>query len=147
MTWIDELEKIYNEYFKETFDKLGLLRYYEIDGPGMGAHIKFKNDSFRVRLVNDRGIINTEISPLFGNEDFNNIEIFNSFFILPNSTSGFSETEKRKILRTRLDYNSHRTFLIEYSEKLKNILDKNNYYDTLKRIEILGTERFNLSFK
>jgi hypothetical protein len=41
MTWIDEIKKACSEYFKDSFDKLTLVEYEEMDGPEMGALIKF----------------------------------------------------------------------------------------------------------
>jgi len=102
MPWIDEINKAYNEYFKDSFDELGLLRYEEMDGAGMGALIKFKNDSFKLQILNDRGILETEISSLYGDEQFRGIELFNSFLQLE-TVKNISEQDKRKILSTRVD--------------------------------------------
>jgi hypothetical protein len=146
MTWIDDIRKVHNEYFSDSFDKLELVKYEEMDGPGMGALIKFKNDSFRLQIVNDKGLLETEISPLYGEEQFRGLEMFNSLLQL-GTKKDVSESEKRKILGTRLDYVGQRNFLLDNSEQLKALLEKKNYKDTLKRIDTLGQERFGLLFK
>lgn len=146
MTWIDDIRKVHNEYFSDSFDKLGLVKYEEMDGPGMGALIKFKNDSFRLQIVNDKGLLETEISPLYGDEEFRGLEMFNSLLQL-GTKKDVSESEKRKILGTRLDYVGQRNFLLDNSEQLKVLLEKKNYKDTLKRIDTSGQERFGLLFK
>jgi len=142
MTPTDDIEKIYLEYFKKTFDNLGLEKYERLNGPGHGGWIKFKNSSFRLQLLDDRGLIETDISPLFGQEQFRGIEMYNSLLTLIKSPDNLSQSEKRKILGTRLDYHAQATFLLDNMEKLKNILDKKHYEDTLRQINNLGQERF-----
>jgi hypothetical protein len=146
MKWIDEIRKVYDKYFKDSFDKLGLKKYEEMDGPGMGALIKFKNDSFRVRMVNDRGLLEMDISQLIGEEQFKGIEILNSFLKLEKEKS-IDESERRKILGTRLDYMEQSNFLLNNSARLKDLFNSQNFKDTLKRIDSLGQERFDLSIK
>jgi hypothetical protein len=146
MTWIDDIRKVHSEYFSDSFDKLGLVKYEEMNGPGMGALIKFKNDSFRLQIINDRGLLEMEISPLHGDEQFRGLEMFNSLLQLETNKE-VNESEKRKILGTRLDYVGQRNFLLDKSEQLKILLGKKNYKGTLKRIDTLGQERFGLLFK
>jgi hypothetical protein len=143
MTPIDNIENIYLEYFKETFDTLGLDKYESSNYPGRGGCIKFKNKAFRLQLLGDRGLIETDISPLHGEEQFMGIETYNSFFKLRDSKNKITETEKRKILRTRLDYNSQATFLTDNFDQLKELLTKGNYKRTLREIENVGQEKSN----
>lgn len=117
-----------------------------MDGPGMGALIKFKNDSFRLQIINDRGILEMDISPLHGDEQFRGIEIFNWFLQL-GTNKKLSELERKKILGTRLDYAGQANFLLDNADRLKGLLDKKNYKDTLKFIDALGQERFGFQFK
>jgi hypothetical protein len=147
MTWIDDIRKAYTDYFKEPFEKLGLEEYEKMDGPGMGALVKYKHDSFRLQIINDRGILETDISPLFEEEQFRGIELFYSYLTLSTITTRISEIEKRKILRTRLDYQAQAAFLTDNSKRLKDLLDKKNLKDTLKKIDTLAQERFDFQFK
>jgi hypothetical protein len=141
MTWIDDIKKVYSEFFRDSFAQLGLIKYEEMDGPGMGALIKFKNDSFRLQIINDRGLLEMDISPLDGDEQFRGIELFNSFLQLE-TNKNLSDLEKKKILGTRLDYVGQGNFLLNNVHRLKKLLDKKNYKETLKRIDALGQERF-----
>ena len=141
MTWIDDINKVHTEYFKDSFDKLGLVKYEEIDGPGMGALIKFKNDSFRLQILNDRGLLEMDISSLHGEEQFRGVEMFNSFLRLE-TNKNLNESKRKIILGTRLDYVGQRDFLLGNSDQLQRLLSKKNYKDTLKRIDILGQEKF-----
>ncbi len=147
MKWIDEITKVYDQYFKDSFDKLGLLKYQEMDGPGMGALIKFKNDSFKIQILNDRGILETEISSLYGDEQFRGLEMFSSLLRLEQLDKNANQQEKRKILGTRIDYSGQRDFIVDNQAVLTELLNKENYERTLKRIDGLGQERFDLLFK
>jgi hypothetical protein len=141
MTWIEDIRKVYGEYFKDSFEILGLKKYEELDGPGMGALIRFKNDSFRLQIINDRGLLEMEISPLHGDEQFRGIEMFNSFLKL-GTNKNLSKSERKKILGTRLDYTGQANFLLDNADRLKNLLDKKNFKETLKQIDTQGQERF-----
>ena len=143
MTPIDDIEKIYLEYFKKTFDKLGLEKYESSNGPGHGGWIKFKNNDFRLQLLDNRGLIETDISPLFGQEQFRGIEMYHSLLTIKKSADRLNGSEKRKILGTRLDYDSQAKFLADNSDQLRTLLDKDNYKTTLIEIQNLGQERHN----
>jgi hypothetical protein len=147
MKWIDEIIKVYDQFLKDSFDKLGLVKYQEMDGPGMGALIKFKNNSFKIQILNDRGILETEISSLVGDEQFRGLEMFNSLLRLRQLDNNVSLQERRKILGTRIDYAGQRDFLMDNQATLIELLNKDNYERTLKEIDALGQERFDLQFK
>ena len=147
MKWIDEIIKVYDQFLKDSFDKLGLVKYQEMDGPGMGALIKFKNNSFKIQILNDRGILVTEISSLVGDEQFRGLEMFNSLLRLRQLDNNVSLQERRKILGTRIDYAGQRDFLMDNQATLIELLNKDNYERTLKEIDALGQERFDLQFK
>jgi hypothetical protein len=135
---MNNLEKIYKDYFKETFDKLGLEIYENSTG-----RIKFKSTELRLQLLDDRGLIETDISPLHGQENFRSIEEYNSLLTVRKSKTKLTGTEKRQILGTRLDYNSQTKFLIDSTDALQILLNKDNYKTTLKDIEDIGQERNN----
>ncbi len=59
---MNDLENIYSTYFKDTFEKLALIRYETTPTQGSGGCIKFKNSAFRLQLLDDRGLIEVDIS-------------------------------------------------------------------------------------
>ena len=136
MTTTDNLDEIYLLYFKETFDKLGLEVYESSKG-----QIKFKNQVLRLQLLGDRGLVETDISPLHGKEQFMGIEMYNSLLTLRDYKNKLTETEKRRILGTRLDFNSQAAFLAKNFDRLRTLLDKDNYKETLRDIGNVGQER------
>ena len=137
MPTMDNLDKIYKDHFKDTFDKLGFELYESLRG-----QMKFKNDSFRLQLLDDSGLVETDISPLFGQEEFRGIEMYNSLLTLNASSEKLSDSERKKILGTRLDYNSQTIFLTRNFERLQVLLNKDNFKRTLREIDAIGDERF-----
>jgi hypothetical protein len=129
MTTTDNLDRIYLHYFKETFEKLR-LEVYE----SSKEQIKFKNQVFRLQLLGDRGLVETEISPLHDEEQFMGIEMYNSLLTLRDYKNKLTETEKRRILGTRLDFSSQAAFLANNFDRLRTLLDKDNYKETLRDI-------------
>jgi hypothetical protein len=133
---MDKLEDIYKDYFKETFDTLGLEVYERSAG-----QLKLKSKEFRLQLLDDRGLIETYISPVHGQEHFRGIEMYHSLLMLRNYKTKLSQSEKRKILGTRLDCNSQTKFLMDNISELRILLDVKSYKTTLKEIENVGQER------
>jgi hypothetical protein len=119
MTWIELLEKANQDFYEDSFNKIGLSRYKEGNEPGKGSSFKYKNNYFRVQIFNDERQIQAQISPLFGEEIFRSIDKYNA---LLNSNG------------TSLDHKAQAAFLVNNFEKLKTLLDKNNYQETLKKI-------------
>ena len=144
MKWIDEVNQVYEQHFKDSFDRLGLLKYEQMEGPGMGALIKFKNSSFKVQILNDRGILETNIASLIEPEQFIDVSLLSSFIRLQQLDKNKSQLERRKILGTVLDYPGQRDFLLDNHATLADMLSKENYGQTLKEILAIGRERFDL---
>jgi hypothetical protein len=137
------IESIYLEFFKKTFDKLGLERYDQFDWGG-GGWVKFKNTSFRIQLSSDRGLVETDLSPLVGEENFAGIETYDSLLTLEKSPSTLPESEKRKILGTRLDFHDQCKFLVDNSDWIRMALNRHNYGTTLIEIEKVGLAKSSL---
>lgn len=93
----NDITRVYEQYFRDSFGKLGLAKYEEMYGPGVGALIKFKNDSFKIQILNDRGILEIGISSVFGDEQFRGLEMFNSLLQLE-TNKNVNESEKEKYL-------------------------------------------------
>jgi hypothetical protein len=141
MVWIDEIRNVYENYFKETFENLELVEYEMMDGPGMGALVKYKNDFLRLQILNDRGIIEIGISSLVGEEEFIDFESISAYLML-SKANDISDFKKRQIILTRLDFQAHSTFLQTYSTRIKEILDSEHIETTLKDLADLNQERF-----
>jgi hypothetical protein len=120
MTWIELLEKANQDFYKDSFNKIDLSRYKEGNEPGKGSAFKYKNNFFRVQIFSDGKEIEAQISPLFGEEQFRGIDKYNA---LINSNGA------------KLDHKAQAAFLVNNFEKLKTLLDKNNYQETLKKVD------------
>ena len=145
MTMLEDLDKAIEKYFKEiimTFD----FKLYEDYSKGMGALKKYKNDSLKIQVLNDRGIINLGISPLFDDEDFRDAEIVNCLIILKNSSELPGKRERDKILNKRLGLVEQASVIKDNWSLLSKLFDKENYKQTISDIDNLGLERSQLLF-
>ena len=143
MNSLDELNKIYTEKFKTSFDKLNLIRYDEKTGPSTFGSIKFSDGRVKVKFLFDRGIIETEISPAQGEEQFRGIDLFYALIKLEGSDNKLLGMERRKVISVRLGFEDQQSFLNEYIETLRELLDGNSSQSTLNKVDELGKERFN----
>jgi len=126
------IEQIYVEYFKDTFDNLGLKRHAEDKWS-----IEFKNESFRVQLLDDRGLIELGIGPNFDNASFINVELCNALVTFLKFPDELNASERRKILRTRLDFKAQALFIVDNFERLNEMLSTSNYLITFDQINTL----------
>jgi hypothetical protein len=124
------------KYFQSTLDTLRLEKYDDLVFRGASC-VKFKNAFFRLQLLNDRGISEAGISSLFGEEQFRGIEMYKSLLTLEKSPN-LSKREARKIIGTRLDFESQCKFLLENIGWLHVVLNEINYQGTLQKIDTVG---------
>lgn len=136
LTSLNEIERIYQKYFKKNFDHIGFEQYETtLDGDC----IKFKCDSFLLQFLDDR-LIETDISPLYGPEHFRSIESYSALLTLMDAPQNLNKSEVRKIIGTRLGFEDQSKFILENYIRLGDLLDKKHYKVTLKGIEKIKTE-------
>jgi hypothetical protein len=140
----EELDKVIIRYFNDLITKFNFVLYEDFTS-GMGALKKYENDHLKIQFVNDRGLINLDISPLYRNEDFRDLEIIYAYI----SCNFLSEKEKAQIhksniLTKRLDFENQSNFLIENWNTVIYIFNKSNYKETIKCIDELGSQRFDM---
>lgn len=146
MTLLEDLDKAIDNYFKDiivTFD----FNLYEDYSKGMGALKKYKNDYLKIQIINDKGIINLDISPLFDKEDFRDSEIINSLIILDNSSSELlGKWDREKVLNKRLELKEQASVIKDNWTFLVKLYNEDNYKQTIRDLNKLGLERSKLLF-
>lgn len=136
-----DLDNTIEKYFIETLKKLNFDLYSE-NNQGMGAIRKYKNKYLKLQIINDRGLINLDISSKFGKEDFRDSEIINSLMELDSrSDNEIGKWQFEKILHKRLDFENQAKFLSENWNTLIKLFSFWNYKKTIKRINELGLKR------
>jgi len=141
MTFLEELDIVIEKYISHIIENYNFV-LYETNDKGMGALRKYKNDSLKIQVLNDRGIINLNVSSVFDKEDFTDTEIVNSMIELENlSTVIIGKWEREKILNKRLELKEQANLINKNWELLKRYFDEKNYKNTMKQLEIIGIER------
>lgn len=146
MSFLEDLNKAIDTYFSEIIKSFDFIQYEEYS-KGMGALKKYKNKFFKIQINNDRGIINLDISPIKGKEDFRDSEIINSMIEINTVLSEkIGKWQREKVLNKRLDLESQANFIKENWVILTKIFDSENYKQTIKLIDKIGLERSKLMF-
>ena len=146
MSFINDLNTAIDKYFITIFTELN-FELFDEDSQGMGALKKYKNKDLKVQIINDRGLINLDISSNFGKENFRDAEIINSLIEIDESSkTKIGKWEREKILNKRLDLESQATLIKENWDTLIQLFNFWNHKKTIKRIDKLGLERSNIMF-
>lgn len=146
MSFITDLNTAIDTYFITVFTELD-FELYDENSQGMGALKKYKNKYLKVQIINDRGLINLDISSKFGKEDFRDAEIINSLIEIDKcSKVKIGKWEREKVLNKRLDLESQAKLMKENWDTLIQLFNFWNHKKTIKRIDKLGLERSNIMF-
>ena len=146
MGFLEDLNKAIDKYF------IGLLNsndfiLYEENAKGMGALRKYENQKIKIQIINDRGLINLDVSSKHGKEDFRDTEILYSMIELGlGSNMKIGKWQREKILNKRLDLENQANFIKENWSVLIRLFDCENYKQTIKNINKIGLERSKLMF-
>ncbi|WP_319591629.1 hypothetical protein [uncultured Draconibacterium sp.] len=147
MSFIEDLNISIEKYCSD------LLYSYEFEKveefyQGMGALKKFENKNLKIQIVNDRGLINLDISSKYGDENYRDVELIKSLIELDAlSNEKIGKWERNKILNQNLDLISQCNFIIENIETLAKLFDRKNYKKTIKKIDKVGFERSHKLFE
>ena len=146
MSFTTDLNTAIDKYFISMLTELD-FELFDENNQGMGALKKFKNKHLKVQIINDKGLINLDISSKFGKEDFRNAEIINSLIEIDKSSNlNVGKWEYEKILNKRLDLESQAKLIKENRDTLIRLYNFWNHKKTIKRIDKLGLERSNIMF-
>jgi hypothetical protein len=134
------------KYFQEILNQLNFKLYKE-NNQGMGASKNYKNKYLKLQIVNDKGLINLDISSKFGKEDFRDAELVSSLIELNYlSIDKIGKWQYEKVLNKRLDLNSQAKLLSDNWKTLIHLYNFWNYRKTIKKIDKLGYKRSMITF-
>ena len=143
MNYKETLDKDFNEHLANVASKQGFEVYEQYSDETGGALIKLRNDQLRIELINDRGIVNLNISPLIGKENFIDAELLNSYLTLQEETEQLTKWSRKKIVNKRIGLAEQVNLLTTKRTNLELIVSKKQLKKTLKELQQLGEERFN----
>lgn len=125
MSLITKIDEIYNQFFKEAFNSLGLTEYYKMEGNGMGALKRYSNGKINAQLLNDRGIISFEISEYKNEGEYIEIEIL---------MNHYNTNPKTNSQKSRYSFDEQIEFLISNWDLIVKDFNSNNFKNTLNNI-------------
>jgi hypothetical protein len=143
MNYKETLDKDFNEHLANVASELGFEIYEQYSDETGGALIKLRNDQLRIELINDRGIVNLNIGPLIGKENFIDAELLNSYLTLQEETEQLTKWSRKKIVNKRIGLDEQVNLLTTKRTNLELIFSKKQLKKTLKELQQLGEERFN----
>ena len=144
MNYKETLDKDFNEHLANVASELGFKVYEQYSDETGGALIKLKNGQLRIELINDRGIVNLNIGPLTGKENFIDAELINSYLTLQEQESEqLTKWSRKKIVNKRIGLAEQVNLLTAKRTNLEHIFNKKQLKKTIKDLQQLGEERFN----
>jgi len=135
MTFKEYLDKNLNKYYLNTLEQNG-FEITKSDFRGMGAGYYFKNNWLNFNIINDRGIIMTNISSIYSKKVFD-FNIIDAAFI--------QESGKYDLLKN-LSLEQESDLFQKNIDLLYSIFNKHNYKQTELKLHTFNKERAKLIF-
>jgi hypothetical protein len=142
----DYLDQCIAGYYSGLISKYGFrLTESRFDGPG--ALYTFQSPSFKLRIINDRGIINTDIGSNCLPGTYQDVEAFNSLLQLKRlDPATLNKWELKMIISKTLSCEEEVGFIDSEYSKIEELLNDDNYQKTIQELEELQQKRFNYLF-
>jgi hypothetical protein len=142
----DYLDQCIDIYYSNLISKYHFQvtrSYFE----GLGALYEFESSSFKLKIVNDKGLINSEISSIYQPETYKDVDAFNSLIQLNKvEEASLDKWQIKMILTKTLSCEEEANFINSEYNKISEILNQNNYQKTLQELDKLQRKRFNYLF-
>jgi hypothetical protein len=118
--------KLLSDY---SFDLVEML------SEGIGALNSYRNNSFNLRIVNDRGVITGEIASLNEPNCYYDISQFYALIKLNDKPdTGLSSWDKKMILTKTLSCEEESSFVDSYYSEITQLLNSSNYSQTKNKL-------------
>ena len=142
----DYLDKCIDKYYSGVITKYNFKivnTYFD----GLGAIYEFQCNSFKLKIVNDKGIVNGDIAPLYKSDTYKEIDAYNSLIqIKQHGDLKLCKWEMKMILTKLLSCQEEAEFIDSKYQIISQLLSIDNYLLTLSEIDNLQRKRFNYPF-
>ena len=143
MNFKEYLDYCVTHYYAKVIEKFD-FKLSETYTKGLGAFYTYKNDFFRLQIVNDRGIVNGYVASLHETERFVDIDILFKLIRLSGSEGKFLGARERKMIISKtLSCEEEAPVIDSYYTNFVDLLSVEKYTVTLELLEKLFKERFN----
>ena len=142
----DYLDKCIDKYYSHIITKYN-FQIVDTYFNGLGALYEFKCSSFKLKIVNDKGLVNGEIAPLYRSDTYKDIDAYNSLIqIKQNANLESNKWEMKMILTKTLSCQEEADFIDSKYQVISELLSIDNYVSTLGEIDNLQRKRFDYLF-
>ena len=147
MGYNETLDEEFKQHLASVAAEQEFEVYQEYASNTGGALMKLKNQQLRIELINNRGIVNLNISPMTGKERFKDAELISSYLnLLKSKNDELTKWARKKIVNQRIGLSDQINLLTDHANDLCQIFSKKQLKMTLKELDKLGEERFNNMF-
>ncbi|MDX1829269.1 MAG: hypothetical protein R3342_06955 [Lutibacter sp.] len=136
------LDKCLNKYYLRILNHNG-FEMSESDFSGMGGIYRFKNSWLNFDIINDRGIIETQISSLFS-ENFYDFGVINIYLNRRNKSKEEKPKFGKSDLSKRLNLEQESELFENNLPELKVMFNEKNYKLTESELNKIENERMKL---
>jgi hypothetical protein len=139
-------------YLKHCIDKfyLGLLTKYNFklalkQIEGMGGLYQYENESFCLKIINDRGIVDSTLAPIHNLNAYFDLGLLYWLVSLQQNPNA-NQWDKLLILVKNLSCEEEAVFIDSNYALLNDLLSEEKYTGTKAELEKVGRERADLLF-
>lgn len=140
MTLKEYLDECIKLYYSKVIDKYS-FQLVETLSEGPGMLYTYQNDSFRLRVVNDRGLINGEVASLYDPDHYFDIYLFLAHIRLTaHPEEAINDWDKRMILSRQLSCEEETAVIDDHYAIISTLLSGDHYAATTQAMKALARE-------
>ena len=144
MSFKEYLDHCITHYYSKVIEKFH-FKLTETYTKGLGAFYTYKNDFFRLQVVNDKGIVHGFVSSLNETERFVDIDILLKMISLSGSDGKhLGAGERKMIMGKTLSCEEEAPVIDSHYTNFVDLLAVEKYKHTLESLEKLFRERSNI---
>lgn len=146
MTLKEYLDECIELYYSKVINKYSFQLVETLSG-GPGMLHTYQNDSFKIRIVNDRGLINGEVGSLYNPDHYFDIYLFLAHIRLTAQPEEAINTwDKKMILSKQLSCEEETAVIDDHYTTIATLLSKDLCAATSEAMKTLAREHDNLLY-
>ncbi|AXY77381.1 hypothetical protein D3H65_26870 [Paraflavitalea soli] len=146
MTLKEYLDECIKLYYSKVIGKFH-FHLVETLSEGPGILYTYQNDSFKIRIVNDRGLINGELASLYDPDQYFDIYLFFAHIrltVYPEQAT--NAWDKKMILSRTLSCEEETAVIDDHYSIVSTLLSGDRYASTIEAMNILTREHDSLLY-
>ena len=134
MSYKDYLSECINLYYSKIIDNYR-FSLIESNVNGIGAYSTYQNDLLLFKITNDRGLVSSELAPLFSKNQFIEVHyIIRMIRIKEIESLGKNSFERKLVVSRKYSCEEQVTLIEKYYDSIISMFSEDQFDDTIKRI-------------